>query len=136
MMWWQFGTATESALRTFQACLETALLQLCNHYDLSMRVLLAVMCNTSEMLCNAVGFFPPVESCSPYLQGMNGLPETGVSDAGTWRALLGQSAQPADLADLHSKEAQFDDDMSEHTSSVWLLVCASDLLLLQCWVPS
>jgi peptidoglycan hydrolase-like protein with peptidoglycan-binding domain len=71
MMWWQFGMATESALRTFQ--------------------------------------------------GINGLPETGVSDAGTWQALLGEAAQPADLVNLSANNAQYDDDMSGHSDSVWLL---------------
>lgn len=56
------------------------------------------------------------------LQGMNGLPETGVSDAATWRALLGEAAQPADLVDLHARNAQYDDDMAGHADSVWLLV--------------
>jgi hypothetical protein len=53
---------------------------------------------------------------------MNGLPETGVSDAATWQTLLGEGAQPADLLDLRAKNAQYDDDMSGHNGSVWLLV--------------
>jgi hypothetical protein len=56
------------------------------------------------------------------LQGMNGLPETGVSDVGTWQALLGEAAQPADLVNLSANNAQYDDDMSGHSDSVWLLV--------------
>ncbi len=56
------------------------------------------------------------------MQGMNGLPETGVSDAATWRALLGETAQPADLLDLHANNTQYDDDMAGHQDAIWLLV--------------
>ena len=61
--------------------------------------------------------------CGLPLQGMNGLPETGVSDAATWQTLLGGAAQPADLVNLSANNAQYDDDMSGHSDSVWLLVC-------------
>jgi hypothetical protein len=45
-----------------------------------------------------------------------------VSDVGTWQALLGEAAQPADLVNLSANNAQYDDDMSGHDDSVWLLV--------------
>ena len=45
-----------------------------------------------------------------------------MSDVGTWQALLGEAAQPADLVNLSANNAQYDDDMSGHSDSVWLLV--------------
>lgn len=71
MRWWQFGSSTESALRTFQA--------------------------------------------------VSNLPETGVTDSRTWLALMGDTAVPADLLELHSADPEFDDDMAGHDGAVWLL---------------
>ncbi len=57
-------------------------------------------------------------------QGMLGLPETGVSDAATWLALLGPNAQPADLVGLSSGDVQYNDDMADHShdGSIYLVV--------------
>ena len=112
MMWWQFGTATESALRTFQARDATP----ANNCMQRLR-------NLSSHAAPAAGAHVLLVNPSNLpLQGMNGLPETGVSDAATWQTLLGEGAQPADLLDLHAKNAQYDDDMAGHNDSVWLLV--------------
>lgn len=55
---------------------------------------------------------------------MKGLPETAVSDAATWLALLGPNAQPADLVNLTSSDAAYNDDMDDHShdGSIFLVV--------------
>lgn len=111
MMWWQFGMATESALRTFQ-------------------VGRAPNMQPAHALTSSPAHAPQAAGVHIRLltprgvpsQGINGLPETGVSDAGTWQVLLGEAAQPADLVNLSANNAQYDDDMSGHSDSVWLLV--------------
>lgn len=55
------------------------------------------------------------------MQAVNALPETGVADTATWLVLMGASATPADLLNLHSEESEFDDDMAGHDDAVWLL---------------
>lgn len=63
---------------------------------------------------------------------MLGLPETGVSDAATWLALLGPNAQPADLMGLSSGDVQYNDDMADHShdGSIYLVVRSSILAYL------
>lgn len=68
------------------------------------------------------------------MQSSEGLPESGVSDIGTWLALLGPSAQPGDILsvvraarqgdgdDDGDESAGFGDDMTESNGrGVWLL---------------
>ncbi|KAG2494501.1 hypothetical protein HYH03_007270 [Edaphochlamys debaryana] len=46
-----------------------------------------------------------------YFQGCSGLPESGVADERTWRALLGPDAQPSDMFSLKlEKQANSDDE--------------------------
>ncbi|EIE27431.1 hypothetical protein COCSUDRAFT_45859 [Coccomyxa subellipsoidea C-169] len=52
-------------------------------------------------------------------QACNGLSETGVSDAATWKALLGPDACPSDVLELKSGD-DTDDDLQEG-DTVWLL---------------
>ncbi|GFR47646.1 hypothetical protein Agub_g9389 [Astrephomene gubernaculifera] len=66
-----------------------------------------------------------------YFQSCNGLPESGVCDERTWRALLGPAAQPADLYDIRlaansddeeGLEGGFEEDMEGVSRGrVWLL---------------
>ena len=54
------------------------------------------------------------------MQECSGLQATGVTDAATWKALLGADAQPAHLAYLRADDAT-DEDLSEIGDRVWLL---------------
>lgn len=56
------------------------------------------------------------------LQACNGLPESGVCDERTWKALLGADATPADVEAIRGDESMYEDDMSApHEGAVWLL---------------
>lgn len=48
----------------------------------------------------------------PAAQACQGYPESGVCDAATWRFLLGQDAEPADLAQLQTGESD-DEDLAQ-----------------------
>ena len=54
------------------------------------------------------------------MQACNGLPESGVADPATWRALLGAGASPADLDTLRSEDSA-DDDLGNTADRVWLM---------------
>ena len=56
------------------------------------------------------------------LQACSHLPDTGVADEATWKALLGAGAQPNDIMLLHSGNED-DVDMTEETADrgVWLV---------------
>jgi peptidoglycan hydrolase-like protein with peptidoglycan-binding domain len=55
-------------------------------------------------------------------QACSGLPETGVCDVTTWKRLLGEDAEPSDLASLRSGNSD-DEDLSHSNSGhmVWLM---------------
>jgi peptidoglycan hydrolase-like protein with peptidoglycan-binding domain len=53
-------------------------------------------------------------------QACNGLPESGVSCAATWRLLLGEGATPGDLATLRSGNSD-DEDLEFQGDRVWLI---------------
>lgn len=71
MRWWNFGSSTLAALKTFQAC--------------------------------------------------SGRPESGVCDTGTWQALLGPGASPADIVSLRSEDSELEKDLTEQSDRVWLI---------------
>ena len=54
------------------------------------------------------------------MQECSGLAPTGVSDAGTWRALLGADATPADAYALEAHD-ETDEDLSEAGERMWML---------------
>eukprot|EP00887_Chlorella_sp_A99_P007821 scaffold20.g7821.t1 len=70
MRWWNFGSSTLAALKTFQASL-------------------------------AIDF--------------------GVCDTGTWQALLGPGASPADIVSLRSEDSELEEDLTEQSDRVWLI---------------
>jgi len=51
-------------------------------------------------------------------QACGGLTETGVVDATTWRAIMGQDATPASLTGLTN---EFEDDLTDDSEAMWLL---------------
>lgn len=54
-------------------------------------------------------------------QACEGLPETGVSDARTWRRLMGsENARPEDITNVCSGDSN-DEDLEDMTGRVWLL---------------
>lgn len=55
-------------------------------------------------------------------QACSGLPESGVCDERTWKALLGEAAVPSDLVALHSGESD-DEDLADDGGGtrVWLI---------------
>lgn len=54
------------------------------------------------------------------LQACNGLPETGVADAGTWQKLMKPGSEPIDVLSMHGND-ETDDDMQASEGKVWLL---------------
>lgn len=56
-------------------------------------------------------------------QASAGLPESGVCDEVTWRALLGAGASPALIDELRSDDPEYEDDLasSHGEGAVWLL---------------
>lgn len=61
-------------------------------------------------------------SCWSYLrivlQACSYMPESGVVDATTWKALLGPDATPDSLTSLTN---EFEDDLTDDHDSIWLL---------------
>lgn len=58
-----------------------------------------------------------------FYQACAGLPESGVCDGRTWRALLGDGATPAALLDLRDEMGEYEDDLDDTHGGgrVWLL---------------
>jgi hypothetical protein len=54
------------------------------------------------------------------LQACTGLAETGVSDAATWKSLLGPDAKPSDVLSIKSGDST-DEDLEASGDRVWLL---------------
>jgi hypothetical protein len=114
MRWWQFGSSTLDALKTFQACnglpesgatdertwlallgpdATPAELQVCNVYDQAACTFSALNCTELGMPRGLVG----AVGNKKFGLVKNGLPESGASDERTWLALLGPDATPAQL---------------------------------------
>eukprot|EP01024_Parvocaulis_polyphysoides_P044370 TRINITY_DN4086_c0_g1_i7.p1 TRINITY_DN4086_c0_g1~~TRINITY_DN4086_c0_g1_i7.p1 ORF type:complete len:633 (+),score=134.51 TRINITY_DN4086_c0_g1_i7:104-1900(+) len=53
-------------------------------------------------------------------QECNSLPVSGVSDANSWKALLGQNAAPEDVAKIKAGD-DTDQDMSDQNGRIWLM---------------
>ncbi len=119
MSWWQFGPSTQEALRCYQVSAPCPCAQQAACPD----------------ACTLVGARPashrPPPSLTalphtplPLLQASQGLPETGVADERTWRALLGPEAQPSQVYELASEDtAEFTRDRgaSGGQEGMWLV---------------
>ncbi|KAF6259771.1 hypothetical protein COO60DRAFT_1700641 [Scenedesmus sp. NREL 46B-D3] len=102
MRWWQFGSSTLDALKTFQGCgMAAALFGVCRCW--------------SQDGGSTLDAFRTLQAC-------NGLPESGATDERTWLALLGPEATPAQLQELRGDESMYEDDMAaSEEGAVWLL---------------
>ena len=54
------------------------------------------------------------------VQACKGLPETGVADIATWKALMKSGSEPSDILSMHGDDAT-DDDMQASDGKIWLL---------------
>lgn len=117
--WWSFGDGTLAALKTFQVSMRPSTPRcagaMAMHPGSAARPCkggpaAAALCqptrNHEPAACPRSNSLPPPQACSGY-------PESGVCDGATWRLLLGEDAQPSDLARLKSGESDDDDLAAE-----------------------
>lgn len=81
---WYFGDHTANALSMFQACTCNSGTHSCNYKLVTVLHLLTLICSSD---CNVIPAGALKSRC--LYQAGKGLPETGVCDVATWRALLG-----------------------------------------------
>lgn len=76
------------------------------------------ICSARAQLLSPTLCPPAAPPCAPR-QVCSKLPESGVCDPATWRALLGAGAVPADIAKLRSEDSA-DEDLAS-SDRVWLM---------------
>ncbi|KAK9815597.1 hypothetical protein WJX72_006548 [[Myrmecia] bisecta] len=74
-------------------------------------------------------FGPRTMSALQMFQASLDLPESGVADENSWRALVGPQAQPSDIYSIESGTEMDDDMLAPHEGAVWLLKFPADRLL-------